>query len=52
MGEPDEERWARRFGESFMDWKPREERSYLGTYTMGIGDPRGVYEATPTIYQQ
>ena len=37
MNEPDEERWARRFGESFMDWKPREERSYLGTYSMGIG---------------
>ena len=39
MHEPDEERWARRYGESFMDWKPREERSYLGTYSMGIGSP-------------
>jgi len=44
MNEPDEERWARRFGESFMDWKPREERSYLGTYSMGIGHPRAAYE--------
>jgi hypothetical protein len=39
MNEPDEARWARRFGESFMDWKPREERSYLGTYSMGNGHP-------------
>ena len=50
MNEPDEERWARRFGESFMDWKPREERSYLGTYSMGIGHPRAAYERMPTIY--
>ena len=50
MNEPDEERWARRFGESFMDWKPREERSYLGTYSMGIGHPRAAYERMTTIY--
>jgi two-component system NtrC family sensor kinase len=50
MNEPDEERWARRFGESFMDWKPREERSYLGTYSMGIGHPRAAYERMSTIY--
>jgi two-component system NtrC family sensor kinase len=50
MNEPDEERWARRFAESFMDWKPREERSYLGTYSMGIGHPRTAYERMPTIY--
>jgi signal transduction histidine kinase len=50
MNEPDEERWARRFGESFMDWKPREERSYLGTYSMGIGNPRAAYERMATIY--
>ena len=48
-GSPDEERWLRRVWEFGMDWKPREERSFLGTYTMGIGDPRGVYEAAPTI---
>jgi two-component system, NtrC family, sensor kinase len=51
MNEPDEERWARRFGESFMDWKPREERSYLGTYSMGIGHPRAAYERLATIYE-
>jgi signal transduction histidine kinase len=50
MHEPDEERWARRYGESFMDWKPREERSYLGTYSMGIGNPRAAYERAATIY--
>ena len=33
-----------------MDWKPREERSYLGTYSMGIGHPRAAYERMPTIY--
>jgi len=52
MHEPDEERWARRYGESFMDWKPREERSYLGTYSMGIGNPRAAYQRTETIYGQ
>jgi len=52
MHEPDEERWARRYGESFMDWKPREERSYLGTYSMGIGSPRAAYERVATIYDQ
>jgi signal transduction histidine kinase len=52
MQEPDEERWARRYGESFMDWKPREERSYLGTYSMGIGSPRAAYERVATIYDQ
>ena len=52
MREPDEERWARRYGESFMDWKPREERSYLGTYSMGIGDPRAAYQRLGTICAQ
>jgi len=52
MREPDEDRWARRYGESFMDWKPREERSYLGTYSMGIGSPRGTYERVLTMYGQ
>src|SRR5690349_24497476 len=50
MREPDEERWARRFGESFMDWKPREERSYIGTYSMGIGHPRGAYQRATSIF--
>jgi signal transduction histidine kinase len=52
MHEPDEERWARRYGESFMDWKPREERSYLGTYSMGIGHPRAAYQRLATLYGQ
>ncbi len=52
MHEPDEERWARRYSESFMDWKPREERSYLGTYSMGIGSPRAAYQRVATIYDQ
>jgi two-component system NtrC family sensor kinase len=50
-GEPDEDRWARRFAESFMDWKPtREERAYIGTYTMALGSPHAVYERLPVIY--
>ncbi len=47
-----EDAWARRIGEFGMDWKPREERSYLGTYTMGIGAPRGIYEKFELIYSQ
>ncbi len=44
-GETDVERWARRFADDMMDWKPsREYRHYLGTYTMGIGNPRELYE--------
>jgi two-component system, NtrC family, sensor kinase len=44
MDEPDEERWARRFGDDFMDWKPsREERGWAGAYTMSLGSPRAVY---------
>ena len=43
VGEPDTERFNRRFWEFGMDWKPREERSYLGTYSMGIGDPRTIF---------
>ncbi|HXG16460.1 MAG TPA: ATP-binding protein [Calidithermus sp.] len=49
-GEPDEEAWQRRFWEFGMDWKPREERSYVGTYTMGIGDPRTVYARMGQFY--
>lgn len=43
-GDTDEERWARRYSDDMMDWKPsREYRHYLGTYTMGIGSPRELY---------
>ncbi|MGH7313225.1 MAG: ATP-binding protein [Candidatus Rokuibacteriota bacterium] len=43
VGEADEDRFLRMLWEFAMDWKPREERSYLGTYSMGIGDPRTVF---------
>ena len=43
MGDPDEEHWLRRWSEFSMDWKPREERSYIGTWSMGLGDPRAVF---------
>lgn len=50
-GEADEDRWARRFAESFMDWKPsREERAYIGTYTMALGSPREVYERIGVVH--
>src|SRR5687768_14103358 len=43
MGETDEERWARRFGDDFMDWKPsRDERGWAGAYTMSLGSPRAI----------
>jgi signal transduction histidine kinase len=49
-GDTDRERWARRFGEDFMDWKPsREYRHYLGTYSMGMGDPRELFARHATI---
>ena len=48
--EPDAERFIRRFAEFSMDWKPREERSYLGTYSMGIGEPRGIFERADVMY--
>jgi signal transduction histidine kinase len=45
MGETDVDRWARRFADDIMEWKPsREYRHYTGTYTMGIGNPRDLYE--------
>jgi signal transduction histidine kinase len=45
MGEFDEERWAERYAEAFMDWKPsREERGWGGAYTMSLGSPRAIYE--------
>jgi signal transduction histidine kinase len=44
-GETDVVAWARRFTDDMMDWKPsREYRHYLGTYTMGMGSPREVYQ--------
>ena len=53
MEETDERRWTRRYAEYLMDWKPsREERSYLGTWSMGIGDPRTLYERQTTFHPQ
>ena len=50
MRETDVERWARRFADDMMEWKPsREYRHYLGTYSMGIGDPRQLFERSVTI---
>src|SRR5262245_24099155 len=47
MNEPDEERWARRFAEFMMEWKPaREERAWGGAYTKGSGSPRAIYSNT------
>ena len=45
VGETDVERWTRRLTDDMMEWKPsREYRHYLGTYSMGIGNPRELYE--------
>jgi signal transduction histidine kinase len=53
MGETDERRWTRRYAEYLMDWKPsREERSYLGTWSMGIGDPRTLFARQTTFHPQ
>ena len=50
MGETDEDRWARRFGDDFMDWKPsREERGWAGAYTMSLGSPRAIYAKAPSL---
>jgi two-component system, NtrC family, sensor kinase len=51
-GDPDAEHWTHRLAEFAMDWKPREERSYLGTYSMGIGEPRGLYAKFDVFYRQ
>ena len=52
MGERDLDAWQQRLWEFSMDWKPREERSYLGTYSMGIGDPRTVYARQEIFHTQ
>jgi two-component system, NtrC family, sensor kinase len=51
VGETDEERWGRRWGEYHMDWKPsHDERSYMGGYTMGLGNPRSLFARIPAIH--
>jgi signal transduction histidine kinase len=53
MGETDEERWARRYAEYLMEWRPsRSDRHYLGTYSMGLGEPRRYFERCKTIWGQ
>jgi signal transduction histidine kinase len=50
LGETDEVRWGRRWGEHHMDWKPsHDERSYLGGYTMGLGSPRAIFGRLPAV---
>jgi len=50
MGEADEERWVRRFGDDLMDWKPsREERGWGGTYSMSQGSPQPARSAASLL---
>jgi signal transduction histidine kinase len=51
MGETDEERWTRRYTEFLMEWRPsRTDRHYLGTYSIGLGEPRRYFERCKTIW--
>src|SRR5215470_16016159 len=51
MGETDEERWTRRYTEYLMEWRPsRADRHYLGTYSMGLAEPRRYVERATTIW--
>src|SRR5260370_15969218 len=51
--ETDEERWGQRFGNYLMEWKPsHDERSYIGSYTMGLGSPRAIFSRAPALYRQ
>ena len=51
-GDADEERWTLALSEFATDWESREERSYLGTYALGIGAPRGISAKFELIYSQ
>jgi signal transduction histidine kinase len=51
MGESDEERWARRYAEYSMEWRPsRTDRHYLGTYSMALGDPQRYFKRSHVIW--
>jgi len=51
MGETDEERWTRRYTEFLMEWRPsRTDRHYLGTYSIGLGEPRRYFERCKTVW--
>jgi len=53
MGETDEDRWARRYTEFLMEWRPsRTDRHYLGTYSMGLAEPRRYFERCRTVWGQ
>jgi signal transduction histidine kinase len=51
MAEPDEERWARRFSEYLMEWRPsRADRHYMGTYAMALAEPRRYFERVHVVW--
>jgi signal transduction histidine kinase len=51
MGETDEDRWARRYAEYLMEWRPsRADRHYLGTYSMALAEPRRYYERCHVVW--
>ena len=51
MGEGDEDRWARRYGEYLMEWRPsRADRHYIGTYSMALGEPQRYFERCHTVW--
>jgi signal transduction histidine kinase len=51
MGATDVETWTRRWTDYHMDWKPsHDERSYIGTYTMGLGSPQALFERIPSVH--
>ena len=51
MGETDEERWARRYAEYLMEWRPsRADRHYIGTYSMALGEPQRYFERSHIIW--
>src|SRR6185436_2970535 len=51
MGEPDEDRWARRYGEYLMEWRPsRADRHYIGTYSMALGEPQRYFRRCHTVW--
>ena len=52
IGEPDEEKWARRYAEYLMEWRPsRTDRHYLGTYAMALSEPRRYYARWHVLYE-
>jgi signal transduction histidine kinase len=51
MGEPDEERWTRRYAEYLMEWRPsRADRHYIGTYSMALAEPRRYFQRCHVIW--